>query len=72
MRFNLKRHAGYFIIQIYIPCMLLVALSMVSFWLNREATAERMGLGAHAAPQATAHNSTQLLVHSAHRLALAL
>lgn len=25
--------------------MLLVALSMVSFWLNREATAERIGLG---------------------------
>jgi Neurotransmitter-gated ion-channel transmembrane region len=36
---------GYFLIQVYVPCILIVVLSWVSFWLNREATADRIGLG---------------------------
>lgn len=36
---------GYFLIQVYVPCILIVVLSWVSFWLNREATADRVGLG---------------------------
>uniref|UniRef100_A0A1I8IWN6 Gamma-aminobutyric acid receptor alpha-like n=1 Tax=Macrostomum lignano TaxID=282301 RepID=A0A1I8IWN6_9PLAT len=43
--FVLKRHVGYFLIQLYLPCALLVVLSWVSFWLNREATADRVALG---------------------------
>lgn len=43
--FNLKRHAGYFLIQVYVPCVLIVVLSWVSFWINREATSDRVGLG---------------------------
>ncbi|XP_022653054.1 gamma-aminobutyric acid receptor alpha-like isoform X1 [Varroa destructor] len=43
--FNLHRHMGYFLIQVYVPCILLVVLSWVSFWINREATADRVGLG---------------------------
>ena len=43
--FNLRRKQGYFLIQIYIPCMLIVVLSWVSFWLNREATSDRVSLG---------------------------
>ncbi|XP_028968513.1 gamma-aminobutyric acid receptor alpha-like [Galendromus occidentalis] len=43
--FNLHRHMGYFLIQVYVPCVLLVVLSWVSFWINREATADRVGLG---------------------------
>lgn len=39
--FHLQRHMGNFLIQVYGPCVLLVVLSWVSFWLNREATADR-------------------------------
>ena len=43
--FHLQRHMGNFLIQVYGPCVLLVVLSWVSFWLNREATADRVSLG---------------------------
>lgn len=43
--FTLKRHMGYFLINVYVPCSLLVILSWVAFWINREATADRMTLG---------------------------
>lgn len=45
VNFHLKRHMGNFLIQVYGPCILLVVLSWVSFWLNREATADRVSLG---------------------------
>ncbi|XP_071043648.1 gamma-aminobutyric acid receptor subunit alpha-6-like isoform X2 [Parasteatoda tepidariorum] len=45
VNFNLRRHMGYFLIQVYVPCVLIVVLSWVSFWINREATADRVGLG---------------------------
>ena len=31
--------------QVYGPCILLVVISWVSFWLNREATSDRISLG---------------------------
>ncbi|KAL3266303.1 hypothetical protein HHI36_010482 [Cryptolaemus montrouzieri] len=43
--FNLQRHTGYFLIQVYVPCILIVVLSWVSFWIHREATSDRVGLG---------------------------
>uniref|UniRef100_A0A1B0DRB5 Gamma-aminobutyric acid receptor alpha-like n=1 Tax=Phlebotomus papatasi TaxID=29031 RepID=A0A1B0DRB5_PHLPP len=43
--FNLQRHAGYFLIQVYVPCILIVVLSWVGFWIHREATSDRVGLG---------------------------
>ncbi|CAG9768529.1 unnamed protein product [Ceutorhynchus assimilis] len=43
--FNLQRHTGYFLIQVYVPCILIVVLSWVSFWIHREATSDRIGLG---------------------------
>lgn len=43
--FRLRRHTGSFLIQVYGPCILLVVLSWVSFWLNREATSDRVSLG---------------------------
>ncbi|XP_025992309.2 gamma-aminobutyric acid receptor alpha-like isoform X2 [Solenopsis invicta] len=46
--FHLQRHMGNFLIQVYGPCVLLVVLSWVSFWLNREATADRVSLGLEA------------------------
>ncbi|KAH8368810.1 hypothetical protein KR084_007995, partial [Drosophila pseudotakahashii] len=42
--FNLKRHTGYFLIQVYVPCILIVVLSWVSFWIHREATSDRVSL----------------------------
>ena len=45
VNFALRRHMGYFVINIYIPCSLLVAISWVGFWINREATSDRITLG---------------------------
>ncbi|XP_011438799.3 gamma-aminobutyric acid receptor alpha-like [Magallana gigas] len=45
VRFGLRRHTGYFLIHVVTPCSLLVVLSWVSFWINREATADRIALG---------------------------
>lgn len=45
VHFYLQRHMGNFLIHVYGPCCLLVILSWVSFWLNREATADRVSLG---------------------------
>ncbi|KAG8201342.1 hypothetical protein JTE90_016819 [Oedothorax gibbosus] len=45
VNFHLKRHMGYFIIEVYAPCTMLVVLSWVAFWINREATADRVALG---------------------------
>ncbi|XP_065211347.1 gamma-aminobutyric acid receptor subunit beta-like isoform X2 [Planococcus citri] len=39
------RSMGYYLIQIYIPSGLIVIISWVSFWLNRNATPARVPLG---------------------------
>lgn len=36
---------GYFTIQTYIPCILTVVLSWVSFWINKDAVPARTSLG---------------------------
>ncbi|KAI8499711.1 hypothetical protein Bbelb_227620 [Branchiostoma belcheri] len=43
--FLLHRQAFYFIFQTYIPSILLVVLSWVSFWINAEAVPARVALG---------------------------
>ena len=43
--FAFRRHVGYFLLQLYIPCILIVFLSWVGLWLNREATNDRINLG---------------------------
>ena len=43
--FSLKRNIGYFIFQTYLPSILIVMLSWVSFWINHEATSARVALG---------------------------
>lgn len=43
--FTLKRDIGYYIIQVYVPSILIVALSWVSFWLDLEAIPARVSLG---------------------------
>ncbi|XP_077572297.1 gamma-aminobutyric acid receptor subunit gamma-3 [Stigmatopora nigra] len=43
--FDLRRRMGYFTIQTYIPCILTVVLSWVSFWIKKDATPARTALG---------------------------
>jgi hypothetical protein len=40
-----KREFSYYLLTIYVPCCMLVIVSWVSFWLNREATNDRISLG---------------------------
>ncbi|ESO11402.1 hypothetical protein HELRODRAFT_116784 [Helobdella robusta] len=43
--FNLQREIGYFLIQVYVPSILVVILSWVSFWINIEASPARVSIG---------------------------
>ncbi|CAJ0942187.1 unnamed protein product, partial [Mesorhabditis belari] len=43
--FKLQRQQGFYILQIYTPCTLLVVMSWVSFWINKEASPARVALG---------------------------
>ncbi|KAH7731212.1 GABA-gated chloride channel receptor [Aphelenchoides avenae] len=43
--FTFKRNIGFYLIQIYFPSSLIVIISWVSFWLNREATQARVAIG---------------------------
>ncbi|XP_076025180.1 glycine receptor, alpha 4b [Genypterus blacodes] len=45
VRFYLERQMGYYLIQMYIPSLLTVILSWVSFWINMDAAPARVGLG---------------------------
>jgi len=45
IRFVLRRDIGYFLIQVYVPSVLIVILSWVSFWINVEASPARVSLG---------------------------
>lgn len=40
-----KREFSYYLIQIYIPCCMLVIVSWVSFWLDSNAVPARVSLG---------------------------
>ncbi|GFG40380.1 hypothetical protein Cfor_01697, partial [Coptotermes formosanus] len=40
-----KREFSYYLIQIYIPCCMLVIVSWVSFWLDQDAIPARVSLG---------------------------
>ncbi|XP_021348248.1 glycine receptor subunit alpha-3-like isoform X2 [Mizuhopecten yessoensis] len=45
MSVKLSRNYGYYIIQVFIPSILIVLLSWVSFWLNIDAVPARISLG---------------------------
>ncbi|XP_078324643.1 gamma-aminobutyric acid receptor subunit alpha-1-like [Crassostrea virginica] len=45
VHFHLRRHIGFFMLQTYLPCTLIVCLSWVSFWINRDAAPARVLLG---------------------------
>ena len=57
IKFLLRRDFGYFFIQIYVPSMLVVILSWVSFWLNVEASPARVSIGLLTVLTITTQNS---------------
>ncbi|KAL8566714.1 hypothetical protein ACOMHN_050362 [Nucella lapillus] len=57
-KFTLQRDIGYYIIQVYVPSILIVALSWVSFWLDLEAIPARVSLGVLTVLTLNTHGST--------------
>ena len=45
IKFVLQRAIGFFLIQVYIPSILIVILSWVSFWISIDAIPARVSLG---------------------------
>ena len=44
-KFSLKRQYGFYLLQTYIPSILIVIISWVSFWINKDAVPARISLG---------------------------
>lgn len=42
---HLERNIGYYLTQTYVPCVLVVILSWVNFWLSIDAVPARISLG---------------------------
>ncbi|XP_033742246.1 glycine receptor subunit alpha-3-like [Pecten maximus] len=42
---RLKRNTGYYVIQVFVPSILIVILSWVSFWIDIDSTPARISLG---------------------------
>ena len=45
VKFYLERTYGYYLAQVYLPSILVVILSWVSFWLDIDAVPARISLG---------------------------
>jgi len=45
IHFILRRNVGFFLIQVYVPSVLIVILSWVSFWINVDASPARVSIG---------------------------
>ena len=45
IRFLLQREIGFFLIQVFVPSILIVILSWVSFWINVESSPARVSIG---------------------------
>jgi Neurotransmitter-gated ion-channel transmembrane region. len=58
LSFKLQRNIGYFVFQTYLPSILIVMLSWVSFWINHEATSARVALGNYVTNKLTPRNSS--------------
>ena len=58
LSFKLQRNIGYFVFQTYLPSILIVMLSWVSFWINHEATSARVALGNYITNKLTPRNSS--------------
>ena len=45
VQFHLRRQNGYHVLQTYVPTILIVSISWVSFWLDANAVPGRVSLG---------------------------
>ena len=45
IKIELSRRLGFYLLQIYLPSGLMVAMSWLSFWISSSASVERMALG---------------------------
>lgn len=52
IHFHLQRKLGYYLIQTYIPLIMVVVLSQVSFWINKESVPARTVAGIAPRPPA--------------------
>ncbi|XP_042865393.1 gamma-aminobutyric acid receptor subunit alpha-6-like isoform X2 [Penaeus japonicus] len=46
VKFHLKRLTGFFLLQVYVPCILIVCCSWVAFWITKKDVPGRVCLGA--------------------------
>ena len=64
--FQFRRQRGYYYLQTYIPSVLIVILSWISFWINKEAVPARITLGVTSVltmtTQLSSSRSTQMKV----------
>ena len=58
--FELTRRVGWYILELYIPCGLIVILSWVSFWLSTSAVAARVTLGVSTVLAITTQSSGEI------------
>ena len=40
--FEFKRRVGYYLLQVYLPCAILVMLSWIAFWMDKRDTGNRL------------------------------
>ena len=45
VEFRFTRNRMFYLLQMYLPCMLIVALSWVGFWIDHRSTPARVSLG---------------------------
>ena len=45
VEFRFTRNHKFYILQMYLPCVLIVALSWVGFWIDHRSTPARVSLG---------------------------
>ena len=62
LSFKLQRNIGYFVFQTYLPSILIVMLSWVSFWINHEATSARVALGKHSDSESLEMRPSEMMI----------
>ncbi|XP_053378952.1 glycine receptor subunit alphaZ1-like [Mercenaria mercenaria] len=57
MELHFVRNMGYYLMQMYIPCVISVIISWISFWIDVNAASERLGLGVVTVLTMVTHNA---------------
>ncbi|XP_053378471.1 glycine receptor subunit alpha-4-like [Mercenaria mercenaria] len=57
MELHFVRNMGYYLTQMYIPCVISVIISWISFWIDVNAASERLGLGIVTVLTMVTHNA---------------